>query len=177
MSARSLSIFEVSKNFIELVGKFAKNSGEKETDFCIREFGIFPDYEYSCMGVTTLQIHIEHIGLRDVDFVELRCTHGPGYRWKRLCFITINSKKYPYSVPTSEDGNLLVPLEEFLKTFESLTVCFYHDDYVSSATRSNEPPFTFVGYRIKVEKPGDYYLRLSQLSHYMMHPESNLTKI
>lgn len=68
-------------------------------------------------------------------------------------------------------------MDEFIKTFASVTVCFYNDEYLSSATRSNEPPFTFVGYRIKVEKPGEYYLRVSQLSHYMMHPESNLTKI
>lgn len=62
MTARSLSFFEVSKNYIETVGKFARLSGEKETDFSIREFGIFPDYEYACLGVATISVDIESLG-------------------------------------------------------------------------------------------------------------------
>lgn len=77
----------------------------------------------------------------------------------------------------SPEGNILIPVEDFLKIFESFTVCFYESGFLSSGIRSNEAPYIFTSYQVDVKKKGVYYFRLSQLSHYMIHPESNITKI
>ena len=56
-------------------------------------------------------------------------------------------------------------------------MCFYEDGFLSTAVRSNEVPYSFISYEVKVQKVCEYYFRLCQLSHYMIHPQSNFTKI
>jgi hypothetical protein len=111
--------------------------------------------------------------------VELRCTHGPGYTWKGPCNYHSLGKNAPskYNIPSSSEDNILIPLNEFMKVFETFSVCFYHDDYISTAIRTNELPYSFSSYKVTVKKAGEYYFRLCQLSHYMIHPQSNFTKI
>lgn len=99
ITVKSNSVTEFSKNYIESVARFTKFSGDKETDFPIKEFGIFPDYSYSLLGLKSIPVAFEALGTIDLDFVELRCTHGPGYKWRKQCNYTENKQKHPYIVP------------------------------------------------------------------------------
>lgn len=141
------------------------------------DFGLFPDYEYALFGIQSKVIKLEGIGEIKHDFVELRCTHGPGYLWKGPSSYKDEGSEFHFNMPDPIDGNILVPIDEFMKIFDNFTVCFFEENYLSSAIRTNEVPYSFISYNVTVKKRGEYYLRLCQLSHYMIHPESNFTKV
>ena len=179
MTAKSVDISKALNSYIYEAGGYLKKNPKGKNKFMIEELGLYPSYEYALFGVQTVQITVEGIGKVEEDFVELRCTHGPGYTWKGPCNYHSLGKNAPskYNIPSSSEDNILIPLNEFMKVFETFSVCFYHDDYISTAIRTNELPYSFSSYKVTVKKAGEYYFRLCQLSHYMIHPQSNFTKI
>lgn len=178
MTAKTVKNSKALSSNIEKVGNFLKRNPGLEDKFMFSQFGLFPDYEYALFGIKTKLIELKEIGKIKCHFVELRCTHGPGYHWKGPCYYTDDEgNKINFKIPDPIDGNILIPVEEFMTIFENFTVCFYHDNYLSTAIRANEVPNSFISYEVKVRQRGEYYFRITQLSHYMVHPEKNLTKL
>jgi hypothetical protein len=179
MTARSISNAKGLSTYVNCAGNFLKKNPGAQDRFMAESLGIFPNYEYALFGIQKKLIKHPKGGTFLVEFVELRCTHGPGYVWNGPTkhFNPRSGEIIDYKIPDADEGNLLIPIEEFMKVFENFTVCFYEENFVSTAMRTNEVPYSFVSYNIKVKKRGDYYFRLCQLSHYMIHPESHYTKI
>jgi hypothetical protein len=177
MTAKTVKNSKAMSSYITEAAEFLKINPGNQDRFMFSEFGLFPDYEYALFGIKTKVIELKGVGKIEHEFVEVRCTHGPGYLWKGPSSYKDEEDEFEFNMPDPQDGNMLVPIDEFLKIFENFSVCFFEDDYLSTAIRAHEVPYSFISYKITVKKRGEYYFRLCQLSHYMIHPESNFTKL
>jgi calpain-15 len=62
----------------------------------------------------------------------------------------------------SEDGTFFMPWEDFLKYFEDVQICYYHDGYKYSAQKFKTKKDDIIFLKFTLNKEGEYYFSINQ---------------
>ena len=65
-------------------------------------------------------------------------------------------------VESKPDGRFFMPFSDFLENFEQVSLCYYREDYFLSSFEDQTSNEYMNVYKFTVEKPGEYYVLLSQ---------------
>jgi hypothetical protein len=100
MTAKTVSNSRALSRYINEASNFLKKNPGNQAEFMAKYLGLFPDYVYSLFGIVTKTLELEGLGKVEQTFVELRCTHGPGYTWKGPCsYSDASGAEFDFNMP------------------------------------------------------------------------------
>ena len=138
------------RNYIMNAG--TKGSGEKKSNT-----GIISGHAYTLMSAHRLD--------NGDRVLKLRNPWGKG-EWNGA-YSDVSNKWTPelkrkLGWTNEDDGTFFMPVEDFIKEFEGVSVCHYRDDYVLSSLPDFNEDSTIAVYQFEVDQSGEYYFGLSQ---------------
>ena len=147
------------------VGKMLGKSPIKvlKSDFLRENIGLLPDQTYPLMGLQETE-GSEAVKLRDP--------------WGRLSFSQENKSDIDRRCSYSGDSfgktkEMVVPLNIVWESFEQIFVCFWNSSYSYSNFSFKGGRNTFSCFELEIPKAAEYYIRVSQPSHFLSQLNAN----
>ena len=149
-----------AEEYKDLYSRYLGNESiSSPADFMIRQLGIIPEHHYAV-------IDLKYFG-GGKRAVVLRSTYGRCEGWLGGWAGWPEKLKERITRDEEKTGNFYMDFEDFCRVFPESVVCYYFDDYVFTDMRFKCIPNRYSCYQLQVTQPGAYYLRCSQLPHFI----------
>ncbi|EAR93371.2 calpain family cysteine protease (macronuclear) [Tetrahymena thermophila SB210] len=156
----------ILKEALSKQNKFVVTAGADDEDDLTRStadrLGLVNSHAYSIIGVK----EITHPKLGNVTLLRLR-NPWANQEWKgdwsddSPCWTP--ELRDQLRVKNVDDGIFYMSVKDFMKYFDDVCICYYHDDYQYNSIRINNSTAKRSAYtRLRIEKEGTYYISIIQ---------------
>lgn len=168
----NIDLWSILKNSFK--NKFPMTAGVDEEENLsgskIGKKNLVPSHVYSLLSVT----EIYHPSRGEQRLLKLRNPWG-NKEWKgdwsdeSTIWTEELAKKLSHD-RNSDDGTFFIEFRDFKESFSEIAVCYYHDEFKNTSL-TFKPSRKASYFNIKIEKAGEYYFSIIQLSRKLMQEE------